>query len=1011
MKITPVNNNQNFGKVIIKKKPQTKPKERPSYDKMTTQQALQHISNFKDKNVDRVGLDDRFMFFSAKTHFSKETEKLYNSAIELAKISRSQNLESWHLHLASLIKLNDYLSQVLSGEVDPIEETIYATAVTFPNVLFNGCDLWTKPELIKGAAEIVSKQIDYMMNAYVKPSQKNNPKQRLTTPTPSAAMMQDVVKTHKDLGVQLRTKDFPENYLFALPTFSQDKKLKNDYMDFIRSLQSLGMTSKPDTKDKHHIEFYDKKADAIWKNIAHGNNVLVLSNPDNQASVKYLEKSFVNLINKPGQKYGSIDPEKTNIILLNENAQFGFVEDMVRNIQMDKSKKGTTTVIMGNFFSLLKNCNAILDQTQIESMFGTQGDDKDKANIRFVFSISPETYHSNTQAGVPLAGLLSSYAQQTLPMLNAVDAKEYLANESGLEFIKTKIKKDISKETVYKAIEVTSSKSGNYPEKAIELLDAVAKFFVDSEEITPSQIDTYLKETESLSDVSDTEERSIIFDTGKTLSDIKGMPMTSAEANSIVRQIKNGTVGTRGFIIQHNHGSSYGGGRRHTAEAIAGETQIPMVVINAKDFALKDIDALSQEAGLSELKIKKLIQTAKAQAEANGLNTAMIFIENFDNFGSNPLWGISSIYEQKAFSQLLAEMDAARKDGKINLVVMGSTNMPQYLDENIQKPYKFLNQVVVYQPQNADQRREILDYYIEKNNYKIADEFEGQKEQILTNISESTQYFTVVDLMYLLDNANIISKERQKEAIDGSDFTESFLQISSGRTNTAEITDDSKKIVTSHEAGHALTLHLMYEIAQKQNISWHLPQKVDFITLDPRGSYGGAMFFKQSENDKYSFERVMSEIISDYGGHSAENIIYGMRGSWGISEDMRMAAWSAQTAVTVMGMGNKTGVRHTFDDEYITEKQKENIADDVEKLLKTGKKISDSIIEGYKDFILEFTQKHYSKVATGECIIPASQFVQELNDWRSKQTPEKLEELNSLEMQILNDLNECKQGK
>ena len=51
MKITPVNNNQNFGKVIIKKKSQTKPKERPSYDKMTTQQALQHISNFKDKNV------------------------------------------------------------------------------------------------------------------------------------------------------------------------------------------------------------------------------------------------------------------------------------------------------------------------------------------------------------------------------------------------------------------------------------------------------------------------------------------------------------------------------------------------------------------------------------------------------------------------------------------------------------------------------------------------------------------------------------------------------------------------------------------------------------------------------------------------------------------------------------------------------------------------------------------------------------------------------------------------
>ena len=39
-------------------------------------------------------------------------------------------------------------------------------------------------------------------------------------------------------------------------------------------------------------------------------------------------------------------------------------------------------------------------------------------------------------------------------------------------------------------------------------------------------------------------------------------------------------------------------------------------------------------------------------------------------------------------------------------------------------------------------------------------------------------------------------------------------------------------------------------------------------------------------NEEYSFERIMSDIITDYGGHSAENTIYGMRGSWGISEDI-----------------------------------------------------------------------------------------------------------------------------
>ena len=52
-----------------------------------------------------------------------------------------------------------------------------------------------------------------------------------------------------------------------------------------------------------------------------------------------------------------------------------------------------------------------------------------------------------------------------------------------------------------------------------------------------------------------------------------------------------------------------------------------------------------------------------------------------------------------------------------------------------------------------------------------------------------------------------------------------------------------------------------------------MPDKVDFITLDPRGDFGGAMFFKESQNEEYSFEKLISEIVCDYGGHSAK-ILY-----------------------------------------------------------------------------------------------------------------------------------------
>ena len=62
-------------------------------------------------------------------------------------------------------------------------------------------------------------------------------------------------------------------------------------------------------------------------------------------------------------------------------------------------------------------------------------------------------------------------------------------------------------------------------------------------------------------------------------------------------------------------------------------------------------------------------------------------IENFDNFGSDQVYGISSIYEQKAFSQLLAEMENVRKNDNVNLIIVGSTNRPELLDQNIMKPY------------------------------------------------------------------------------------------------------------------------------------------------------------------------------------------------------------------------------------------------------------------------------------------------------------------------------------
>ncbi len=1012
MKISPVNAQNQAFQATKKSKKHVNNKQQKQQNSHKNLIDLNKIGqNLPAFNVKLKSKDDYTDLRVMKRNFTPEAKQIYDYAISIAKAANSPELETWHTYMASLIMANNFIKEVDKNPILLDQEQRFRLPYAIQNLIYMGCTCLYVDEKRKQVIEILDKHIKSMEENFVQRDLRNNPRPQLTTPTMSKKSICDTSDFWNKIIQKTDMPDFFDSYFLLASHISQDKQLAQEYDDLVFDLQEAIMKEEAKANEKNHIEFYDNKADTMWKNIALGNNILIINDNENLSGYSYLASSFANLVKKPGQNYGNIDPKRTHVIKLSDKATKEFVYTLAKKTKYDPNKKGETTVIMFDMDALLQNSEMQIPLEFVRLLSQSEKYNPDKSNVYYALSVAPESYHINTETPGPMRDLLTGFAQQSLPILTATDAKNYLANESGVKFISSKIKKDVQPQAVLRAIELTGSRQGNYPDKAIELLSTVSKYFVDEKEITPKHVDTYLKETENLSEIANVEERSIIFDTGKTLADIKGMPMVLAQAQSYVKQIQNGSIGTRGIIIMHNHGGASGGGRRHTIEAIAGETQVPILKLNARDFAIKDIDALSQEAGLSEIKIKKIIQNAKAQAEANPLNTAIIYIDNFDSFGSDPLYGISSIYEQKAFSQLLSEMEAIRKEGKLNIVVVGSMNIPETLDENILKPYKFLNQIVIYQPRNTKQRREILDYYIKKDGRQIKDSDSGEKDKILNTVAERTKYFSVVDLIDLLDRANIISKEQDKGAIDTTDFTEAYLQMTTGRADTSEISDARKKIVTSHEAGHALTLQLMYEMAEKSDIPWHLPSKVDFITLDPRGDFGGAMFYKDSENEEWSFERVFADIICSYGGHSAENIIYNMQGSWGITGDMESAVTTAEQMVTLMGMGAKTGVRNTIGNRFATEKQKEAIQEDVSRLLATAKDISDSIIKAYQPFILEFTEKYYQKVATGECLIPSEEFQFMLNDWRSKQAPQKRKELEKLEFEISQKINRCKKGE
>ena len=955
-------------------------------------------------------------FAKASANFTPEAHRMWKEIGDATKKFGHTKITHQHVFLAVLLDLNNFIESLNSGTKKYDEEEQYLTAKSLESFI-GDFNVLKNEETRKKIEPIIKK---YIRETAQEIKNSNLPKSKFFTPKPTDELVADLNIAYSATTQIAETDEFLDNNFMVALLSSNDRKLLSKLKDFKFEIQREIMIDSLPEKQKTHLNFYDDKADQLWKSLDHGNDTYITYEGDNKTSVKHLISSFTNLIKKPGQKYNKLNEQNTKIVLFNSKTIFDIIKSMAEEAKKDPD---TTYIFMANFAELLK-ANTVaerresmyLDENEL-ALLENKGKKGIPSNIRMVLISNKDTYYGNTQAGAGVKPYIEHYNTLSIPMVNSSDAKEILKGETGKAFIDTQIKKEFDPEAIDSIVNATDKQEGYYPEKALRYMKKIAAFYSDKEKITADDVQEYEIQTSDIkkTDESQSEFR-VVFDTGKKLDDIVGNPMTKAEAQSIVNQILMKKKGfTRGYTTFLDNGTSYGGGRRHTAEAIAGEANIPMVMIDAKEFALKDIEAFAQNANLSEIKIKKLINTAKTQAEANKNKTAMIFIENFDNFGSNPLYGISSIYEQKAFSQLLSEMEQVRRNENVNLIVVGSTNYPDYLDENIMKPYKFLDKIIIYSPQDVRDRSDILKYYIDKNNLKIAAQNEEEKEQLIRNVAETTNYFSVVDLIYLLEKADDISRERGKDAIDKSDFTEAYLQVTTGRVSTEARAEHDNELVAKHECGHALTLQIMYDIAKKEEKPWHLPDTVDFITLDPRGDYGGAVYHKDSENKQWSFEKVFSSLVTNFGGHASEKRFYNMDGSWGITQDMAMATHMAKLAVQKMGMGPKTGrisvERNQLGISDISEELKARMDSDMEVFLKNAEIVSDKIVEAYSDFVDVFAEKYKDIVGTGDCIISSDEFNKMLEDWRKTQSEEKLKELDALEGEILDIITKTKKGE
>ena len=267
-----------------------------------------------------------------------------------------------------------------------------------------------------------------------------------------------------------------------------------------------------------------------------------------------------------------------------------------------------------------------------------------------------------------------------------------------------------------------------------------------------------------------------------------------------------------------------------------------------------------------------------------------------------------------------------------------------------------------------------------------------------------------VEIKSMVEKTGQIMLERGKTRASIGDFIEAYLQLATGRTSRPEMPEYNKRATTSHECGHAVNLEVMNEILREKGQPWHQSRDVNFITLDPRGNFLGAVFEGRSENADYPFEAMFTGLVCAYGGYSAEKLFFDMDGSSGISQDLAQASASAKNGIEYFGFGFNTG-KISNAAGIKSGKYSENVFKDMNVILTNAQIASDLITETYRGFNKWFTDKYSKLIGTDDCMIDGDKFRAVLAQWKTAQPENVKEEIEILSDMIMDIIKSTKKGK
>jgi cell division protease FtsH len=368
-----------------------------------------------------------------------------------------------------------------------------------------------------------------------------------------------------------------------------------------------------------------------------------------------------------------------------------------------------------------------------------------------------------------------------------------------------------------------------------------------------------------------------------------------------------GGLPRRGILFEGPPGT----GKTYLAKAMAREADVPFLFVSATSFQ-------SQFYGMTGRKIRSFFRVLRTYALSEG--GAIGYIDELDAIGGarsgmgsargEGLAGVVNtlLTEMQSFDQpsrsrrfvrrlfveplnrfLPPSIRIAPKPVTVpNVLVVAATNRADNLDAALLRPGRFDRSIHFSLPSRAA-REEIARYYLAR----VACDSEMDLDDASDRIAGMTAGYSPVAISHIINTALPLALMKGRLGLTLQDVTEAKVEFETGEKDTTTVyTDDERRRVAFHEAGHATVAYFLGE-----------GRRLDVLSIVKRRDSLGMLAHSDAEE---RFTRTKGEydvlLRIAMGGKASEQLFFGEVSS-GPAGDLVAATKIAAQMVGTFGFG------------------------------------------------------------------------------------------------------------